>query len=212
MESHRFALADFLTELRSPYDMRGEQQLSVIWDYAFDLPAVETDREKLKQILQNLLHNAIKFTENGHVTISVRIKENRRRGLAAKDQLPESDETEKFVEFKVTDTGSGIPEEKLPMVFEMFRQADSSETRLHGGMGLGLYIAKHFTELLRGTIEVETAVSKGSTFTVSIPCAVCPSRTSETKENEAVDDLKGQEPIHVSTSASNPQHKGLEER
>ena len=208
-DSHRCALGDFLGELKAIFDMREEQQLSLIWDYPSDLPVVQTDREKLKQILQNLIRNAIKFTESGHVTISARIKECTQ---PEKDKALASGGKEKVIEFKVADTGSGIPPEKLPIIFELFRQADSSETRRHEGVGLGLYIAKHFTELLGGTIQVETAANEGSTFTVSIPCAVCPSRTSETKENEAVDDLKGQEPIHVSTSASNPQHKGLEER
>ncbi|MGH7768530.1 MAG: ATP-binding protein, partial [Candidatus Binatia bacterium] len=76
-----------------------------------------------------------------------------------------------FVEFKVADTGRGIPTQALPIIFEKFRQADSSETRLHGGIGLGLYIAKNFAELLGGSITVETAAGKGSALTVTIPCS-----------------------------------------
>jgi signal transduction histidine kinase/CheY-like chemotaxis protein len=76
---------------------------------------------------------------------------------------------ETYIEFSVADTGVGIPPESLRLIFEMFRQADSSNTRLFEGVGLGLYLAKEYTELLGGTISVESEVGKGSTFTVRVP-------------------------------------------
>jgi signal transduction histidine kinase len=152
LESDEISLKSFLDDLKSRYEFSLDNGLALNWDYPAKLPVVRTDSEKLKHILQNLIHNAIKFTDKGHVTISAR-------------HVPEG----KTVEFKVTDTGIGIPKEKIPLVFEMFRQGDSSETRAHGGVGIGLYIAKKFTLLLGGKIEVESESGSGSTFTVMIP-------------------------------------------
>jgi signal transduction histidine kinase len=113
---------------------------------------MNTDRGKLQQILQNLINNAIKFTEKGSVTISA-------------NYLSETGS----VEFKVSDTGIGIPKKAVPVIFEKFRQIDSSDTRQYGGVGLGLYIIKKFTDLLGGTVRVESETGKGSIFVVTVP-------------------------------------------
>jgi signal transduction histidine kinase/DNA-binding NarL/FixJ family response regulator len=151
-DSYAFGLKEFLDDLRSVYEFPSNNEVVIHWDYAVDLPTIETDPERLKHILQNLINNAIKFTKKGRVSVSA-------RHLAPSQKI----------EFKVTDTGIGIPEAMLPVIFEKFRQVDSSETRAYGGVGLGLYIVKQFTEGLGGTIEVDSAVGKGSTFTVTIP-------------------------------------------
>src|SRR4029077_18329616 len=104
----------------------------------------------LKQILINLLSNAVKFTEAGTVTVSAR----HRNGALA---------------IVVADTGIGIPEDALELIFEEFRQVDSSSTRKHGGTGLGLSISRHFARLLGGDIEVTSRLGIGSTFTVLLP-------------------------------------------
>ncbi len=152
VKSDEVCLEDLLDELRSTYGVPLGKELALKWDYPSEFPVVRTDIEKLKHILENLINNAIKFTDQGHVAISA-------RHVSGK----------KAVEFKVADTGIGIPEESLPVIFERFRQVDSSDTRAHGGVGLGLHVVKKFTEMLGGTVEVESEVDKGSTFTVTIP-------------------------------------------
>lgn len=152
MERQEVSLGGFLDDLRSNYEVPLDKELTLNWNYPSDLPVVKTDSEKLKIILQNLINNAIKFTDKGNVTISARY-------------LPET----KTVKFKVADMGIGISEEALPTIFEMFRQVDGSETRPYGGVGLGLYIVKKYTELLGGRIDVESERGMGSTFTVTLP-------------------------------------------
>jgi len=153
VESHEVSLEGLLNNLRSHYDVPLNKQLTLIWDQTSSLPVVRTDGAKLKDILQNLIDNALKFTEKGHVTVSARY-------------FPETN----TAEFKVSDTGIGVPKEAMPMIFDVFRQVDSSETRVYGGVGLGLYLVKKFTEMLGGKLKVESEPGKGSTFTVTIPC------------------------------------------
>ena len=143
-------MSDFLVELRSGYEILSKKEISLYWNIPSRLPIVSTDGEKLKHVLQNLINNAIKFTETGSVTISARC-------------------ISKALEFKVKDTGIGMPQDMLPSIFQMFRQLDSSNTRSYGGSGVGLYIVKKFVDLLSGKIEVESVLGEGSTFTVTLP-------------------------------------------
>jgi signal transduction histidine kinase/HAMP domain-containing protein len=145
-------LCDLLGELRSNYSFPYGKELTLVWDYPASLPVVRTDDEKLKAVLQNLINNAIKFTEKGTVTVSTQ-------------QVPGAE----MIEFKIADTGIGIPQDKLQTVFDMFQQVDSSATRKFSGVGLGLYIVKKFTELLGGGVRVESEMDKGSVFTVTLP-------------------------------------------
>jgi signal transduction histidine kinase len=87
--------------------------------------------------------------------------------------LPKS----KTLRFTVADSGPGIAKESLPIIFDMFHQVDGSNTRLHGGLGLGLYIVKKYTELLGGEVEAKSELGRGSTFTVTIPCQTAPYTT-----------------------------------
>ncbi|HEV8342215.1 MAG TPA: ATP-binding protein [Candidatus Binatia bacterium] len=154
VERRRLNIGIFLDGLKSNFEVL-EKDITLVWDYPSNLPEVNTDGQKLKHILQNLITNAIKFTQKGRVTISSRI----RREAQGNAQL----------EFTVADTGIGIAEQTLLLIFEKFKQIDSSETRLYGGVGLGLYIVKKFTEHLGGIVDVESELGKGSTFSVRIP-------------------------------------------
>lgn len=152
VESHRVDLARFIEELKAAYDAPIGKPIILNWDIATDLPSVKTDSGKLMHILQNLITNAIKYTERGSVSVSAL-------------RCPE----ERGVKFAVADTGLGIPQESLPVIFEMFRQVSRPDGPSSTGVGLGLHIVKKFTEMLGGTIEVESEPGKGSTFTVTIP-------------------------------------------
>jgi signal transduction histidine kinase len=147
-----------LDDLAESYDIPLEKEVTLQWVYNGELPErIFTDGGKLRQILQNLVSNAVKFTPQGNVVVSARSTAQRR-----------------CIEFTVADTGIGIPEEMVPTIFEKFRQLDSSDTRLYEGVGLGLYIVRQFVELLGGSITVETKLGRGSTFTVIIPEQAAP--------------------------------------
>jgi signal transduction histidine kinase len=145
-------LAEFMADNRTDYVMPMEKELSLEWQYPAQLPVIESDRTKLRQILTNLINNAIKFTDQGSVIISA--------------NLLDGGQT---VEFQVRDTGPGIPDELLPFVFDKFRQIDSTTTRHYSGAGLGLYIVKSFVEILGGTVSAESKLGAGSLFSVRLP-------------------------------------------
>jgi signal transduction histidine kinase len=152
LERAAVSLSSILDGLRSAYEFLLNDRLTLIWDYPSDLPVLQTDGDKLKHILQNLIDNAVKFTEEGWIKISA-------RNLAE----------HKRIIFEVADTGIGVAKENLPVIFDMFRQVDGSATRRHEGIGLGLYIVKKYVGLLGGKVNVESEPGKGSTFTITIP-------------------------------------------
>ena len=117
------------------------------------LPAVASDSDKCRHILQNLVANAVKFTSHGKVEISAVVEGNRARMV-------------------VSDTGIGIPADKLEVVFEEFRQAEETTSRRFGGTGLGLSIARRYARLLGGDLTVESTLGEGSTFTLTLPLAI----------------------------------------
>ncbi|MBI4864474.1 MAG: sensor histidine kinase [Candidatus Riflebacteria bacterium] len=120
-----------------------------------DRVTIRTDRQKLQQILMNLLSNAVKFTQNGTIVVVTRKEADR-------------------VTVDVKDTGVGVPEEYLTVIFDEFRQVDGSAVRKYGGTGLGLAIVKSLIKLLEGEIEVTSKVGVGSTFRVTLPLDLAP--------------------------------------
>src|SRR5262249_39789461 len=124
------------------------------------------DQGRIRQILLNLVSNAVKFTNRGHVLISVVVEQP--------DGMPR-------VNVGVQDTGCGITADQLERVFDKFTQADTSSTRSHGGTGLGLAISRRLAEMMGGTLTAESVAGQGSTFRLSVPLPVA----DETHEKQA---------------------------
>jgi HAMP domain-containing protein/CheY-like chemotaxis protein/signal transduction histidine kinase len=131
-------------------------------------PAIETDEQRLQQVLKNLLSNAFKFTESGGVKLRIGVAEGRQFASKALSRA------EAVLEFTVEDSGVGIPHDKLRLIFEAFQQADGTTSRRYGGTGLGLSISREIARLLGGEIHVASEVGKGSSFTLFLPATYRP--------------------------------------
>jgi len=139
---------------------------------------LETDVQRLNQILKNLLSNAFKFTEKGGV--SLRIYEANRNW---KQGTPSLDRAKKVVAFEIKDTGIGISKDKQNIIFEAFQQAEGSTSRKYGGTGLGLSISRGLADLLGGTIELDSEVGHGSVFTLYLPIDYNPNMVKKEKQS-----------------------------
>ncbi len=126
--------------------------------------SVISDEQRLGQVLKNLLSNAFKFTHDGGVTLAIGYLQDR-SGLR-NDALREA---ERVIEFSVIDTGVGIPDDKLNLIFEAFQQADGTTSRKYGGTGFGLSISREIARLLGGEIQVDSGVGRGSRFSLFLP-------------------------------------------
>ncbi|MFN3197347.1 MAG: response regulator [Bradymonadia bacterium] len=172
LECRRFNPARTLAGwLETPRQMAQEQGLTCTLDIAPDVPKeVAGDDHRIRQILDNLVYNAIKFTEFGHIIVHLSASE-------------ESGKT--LLSYVVRDTGAGIPAQAQGTLFEPFTQADSSTTRRYGGSGLGLAIVGQLTELMGGSISVESTLGEGSTFTVTLPLKAAAVGSLEAEESPA---------------------------
>jgi signal transduction histidine kinase len=153
LQVSRIKVPELISEVKAelePIILRSK--LSVVIDVPAEMRPVTTDRQKVKQIVLNLLSNALKFTHQGTITISARRHEHARTLTVA-----------------VADTGIGIAPADQEKIFEDFRQIDNSPTRAYGGTGLGLSICRRLAQMLDGRIAVQSEMGKGSTFTLTLP-------------------------------------------
>ncbi len=163
-------LVDVVDMLHTQADAK---KIDLSLDLPHNLPLVDTDMEKLKQVLINIVGNGIKFTTAGGVAIRPRWLQNGQ------------------VRIDVIDTGIGMSDDELDKIFLPFSQADSSTTRKFGGTGLGLTISKNIMELLDGSIEVDSKEGKGSTFSLFVPVA----RTVSHQQPQPSDAAQSKQPI-----------------
>ena len=151
LEYSTVAINDLVSELNALFEPVAKDK-DILFKVEVDETSdyIETDRLRLEQILRNLISNALKFTKQGSVVLSINRKND-------------------AVSFTVKDTGIGIPDDKLETIFEAFQQADGSTKRQYGGTGLGLSISRELAKLLLGQITVKSEEGKGSAFTLTIP-------------------------------------------
>ncbi|HZK57252.1 MAG TPA: PAS domain S-box protein [Clostridia bacterium] len=160
LENISFNLGSLVEQVIKPHSIKAEGK-GLRFEYRLDsqMPQfVNGDPNRLKQVLNNLLGNAVKFTDAGEITLSVTLKDNR----------------EEFVEleFQISDTGVGIAPEDMERIFGTFSQADNSITRRFGGSGLGLAISKQLVKMMGGSIRAESEKGKGSTFYFAVKLVV----------------------------------------
>jgi CheY-like chemotaxis protein len=155
VEVDHVRLQSFVDSMKVQFDPIVEEKgIEFIVDMSPGLPAtIDTDEQRLSQIIKNLLSNAVKFTENGSVTLAMSV----------------AGKSNGMIKFDVKDTGIGIPESKQKEIFEAFQQADGSTSRQYGGTGLGLAISRAMADLLGGQVALTSESGKGSCFSLTIP-------------------------------------------
>jgi len=158
----RFSVRELVSEVVEMIAPQArEKNIALLNDVTEGLPPIRSDLTKCRHILQNLIANAVKFTPQGSVEIRATLTEN-------------------SIQISVSDTGIGIAENQIPYIFDEFRQADESMTRVYGGTGLGLAIARKYVTLLQGNISVQSTLGKGSTFICTLPLTINASDTMPT--------------------------------
>ena len=172
MEVHyeHFALAPLIVDVEAAVTQLSRRNSNtLIINYAGEPSELYSDPTKVRQILINLLGNAVKFTEGGTITLRV-VREGGPPATLPPGTVVVAPPP--VVIFTVADTGIGMTHEQLERLFEPFVQADETTTRRYGGTGLGLAITRRYCQMLGGAVEVRSAPGEGSTFTVRLPIEV----------------------------------------
>jgi two-component system sensor histidine kinase/response regulator len=206
LEKIDFSLHDTVSETMKALAIRADNKgLELAYDIDAALPdTLSGDPGRLRQILMNLVGNAIKFTEHGEVVVHAMAESGERE---AADRPPVSEgssdggeEAQIVLHFSVADTGIGVPQEKLASIFQAFTQADGSTTRKYGGTGLGLTISRQLVEMMGGRIWVDSTLGNGSTFHFTVPFG---RGKDAPKEAAAACDLTGVRVLVVDDNATN---------
>ncbi|GFP74178.1 response regulator [Clostridium fungisolvens] len=162
---------DFVDQLnRSFMPIANEKQIKFNIQLGKHLPKfINTDEQRLKQIVNNLLSNAFKFTSAGEVAINISSSSKLEVSDTHQESQSFKQERCKYINISISDTGIGIPKDKQDIIFEAFKQADGSTSRKYGGTGLGLSISRQLAQLLGGAITLESEVGRGSNFKLTMP-------------------------------------------
>ncbi len=181
IEFSNISLSEIRTWIISGFSQIAKQkQLDFSVNLDKQLPSeFKSDKKRVQQVLKNLVSNAFKFTETGSIKLNIALAQT---GWSTTNKI--LNDAEHVIAFSVEDTGIGIHEEKLNLIFEAFQQANGQTSRKYGGTGLGLSISRELVALLGGEIHVSSEIGKGTKFTVYLPCKILPDDSSSGKESQ----------------------------
>jgi CheY-like chemotaxis protein/nitrogen-specific signal transduction histidine kinase len=190
LEHKDFNLRECIEDVLDVFaDKASKSNLDLIYEIDYNVPThIIGDSLRLRQILMNLVGNAIKFTSKGEIFLGVHLLN------ANADQL--------YLGFEIRDTGIGISQDKLDRLFKAFSQVDSSTTRQYGGTGLGLVICEKLIELMGGNITVESHLGQGTTFSFTIHCGIS-SQNTRSYINHSISELEGKKVLVIDDNKTN---------
>jgi signal transduction histidine kinase/CheY-like chemotaxis protein len=189
LDVHDVDLRTCIEEVLDVFAAKAALGLDLLYKIDQNVPAtIVADGLRLRQVLINLVSNAIKFTEQGEIFVGVHVKFNNAEGL--------------LLEFEVRDTGIGIPQDKIKKLFQPFTQVDSSTTRRYGGTGLGLVISDKLVALMGGQISAQSFPGKGTTFTFTIK-ATASTNAIPNYIHRNIDGLVGKNILIIDDNATN---------
>jgi len=186
------SLSEMVVRLSLP--LIGEKPIEIVNRIEPNIPMARADEDRLRQVLYNLVGNAIKFTNSGAIELSAHVIDSSDKNA--------DEEGGREIEVRISDTGIGVPEEFRETIFEPYRQADEGDKRSYAGTGLGLAIAKRIVELHNGTIRVEPRDGGGSVFSFTLP--VSREREPETGEEILIESLSEPIPADEASQAKRP--------